>query len=449
MFNRKLLKEILTIGVPSFFETLFTTFSNIIDSKMVSAMGLTAISAVSVTNPPRLFIISVFIALNTVLTSLIAKCVGEEDRDKANRFFDSVLKIVLLLSIVLSIASVALARPIMLAFSHQMDTLDASITYFRIVMGGMVFNTLFMAINAALRGCGHTNLTFTANIIFCGVNILFNYLLIEGHMGFPALGIAGAAIATVAGMLAALIFMIFQAFRKDLFVNIPYCISKRYRLSREGTREIGQLSRSTITDGLATRVSILIIGAIVARIGSYQMAVYSVGMHLMSVNQALGSGLQTAGVALVGRSYGAKDKALMNDYKRNILRLGLGSAVVLGLAIVAGGRWFYGFFSDDPVFISMGATSCLFIGAITISQTMKFALTGCMQGVGAMKEVMTASIVSFSVVNLGVLAFTVFILKMGVWGAWIGSLASQTVQALMLWRYTGKLEAFDESVPAA
>jgi Na+-driven multidrug efflux pump len=169
----------------------------------------------------------------------------------------------------------------------------------------------------------------------------------------------------------------------------------------------------------------------------------------MSVNQALGSGLQTAGVALVGRSYGAKDKALMNDYKRNILRLGLGSAVVLGLAIVAGGRWFYGFFSDDPVFISMGATSCLFIGAITISQTMKFALTGCMQGVGAMKEVMTASIVSFSVVNLGVLAFTVFILKMGVWGAWIGSLASQTVQALMLWRYTGKLEAFDESVPAA
>ena len=449
MFNRKLLKEILTIGVPSFFETLFTTFSNIIDSKMVSAMGLTAISAVSVTNPPRLFIISVFIALNTVLTSLIAKCVGEEDRDKANRFFDSVLKIVLLLSIVLSIASVALARPIMLAFSHQMDTLDASITYFRIVMGGMVFNTLFMAINAALRGCGHTNLTFTANIIFCGVNILFNYLLIEGHMGFPALGIAGAAIATVAGMLAALIFMIFQAFRKDLFVNIPYCISKRYRLSREGTREIGQLSRSTITDGLATRDSILIIGAIVARIGSYQMAVYSVGMHLMSVNQALGSGLQTAGVALVGRSYGAKDKALMNDYKRNILRLGLGSAVVLGLAIVAGGRWFYGFFSDDPVFISMGATSCLFIGAITISQTMKFALTGCMQGVGAMKEVMTASIVSFSVVNLGVLAFTVFILKMGVWGAWIGSLASQTVQALMLWRYTGKLEAFDESVPAA
>ena len=113
------------------------------------------------------------------------------------------------------------------------------------------------------------------------------------------------------------------------------------------------------------------------------------------------------------------------------------------------GGFSYSFFSDDPVFVSMGATSCLFIGAITISQTMKFGLTGCLQGVGAMKEVMTASIVSFSAVNLSVLAFTVFVLKMGVWGAWTGSLASQTVQALMLWRYTRKLDAFNESIPYA
>ena len=449
MLDKKLLKDILTIGVPSFFEALFSTFSNIIDSKMVSAMGVTAISAVSVTNPPRLFILSIFFALNTVLTSLVAKCVGEEDQDKANRYFDATLKIVVVMSLVLSIASVALARPIMLAFSHQMDTLDASVAYFRIVMAGMVFNTVYMAINAALRGCGHTNLTFTANVIFCGVNILFNYLLIEGHMGFPALGIAGAAIATATGMVAALIFMIFQAFRKDLFVNIPYCMSKKYKITKEGTKEITDLARNTIADGLVTRVSILIIGAIVARIGSYQMAVYSVGMHLMNVNQSLGTGLQTAGVALIGRSHGAKDKALLNAYKKNILNLGMITAVILGAVIILGGKWFYSFFSDDPVFVSMGATSCLFIGAITISQTMKFGLTGCLQGVGAMKEVMTASIVSFSAVNLSVLAFTVFVLKMGVWGAWTGSLASQTVQALMLWRYTRKLDAFNESIPYA
>jgi len=442
LINKKLLKDILVIGVPSFFETLFTTFASIIDSKMVSAMGVTAISAVSVTNPPRLFIFSIFFAMNTVLTSLVAKSVGEDDQEKANRYFDSVLKIVLLLSIFLGAISVALARPIMIAFAHQADTLDASVIYFRILLGGMIFNTTFMAINSAMRGCGHTTLTFTSNVISCAVNIFFNYLLIEGHWGFPALGITGAAIATVAGTIAALIFMLVIASNKKLFVNIPYCLKKKYRLSKEGTKEIRELSKSTVTDGLVTRVSILFIGAIVARIGSFQMAVYAIGMHLMNVNQALGSGLTTSGVALVGRSYGAKDRELIREYTKNILMLGAAAAIVLGALIMVGGRAFYSFFSDDPEFIEMGAKSCLFIGAICLSQTIKFALTGCLQGVGAMKEVMKASVVSFSVVNLGVLAFTVFVLGWGIWGTWTGSLVSQTFQALMLAYYMRKNENF-------
>ena len=440
--NKNITKDILQIGVPSFLETLFTTFSNIIDSKMVSAMGITAISAVSVTNTPRLFILSVFIALNTVLTSLTAKCLGKNDQESANQNFDSIIKIIVILSVVLGGLSVALARPIMFAVSHQMDTLDASVTYFRIIMGGMIFNTVFMAINAGMRGCGNTNYTFKSNVLSCVVNIVCNYLLIEGHLGFPALGIAGAAIATVAGTAAACVYVVVIACRKDMFINIPYCISRKFRLSKEGTREIRDMSRSTVTDGLVTRISLLIIGAIVARIGSYQMAVYSVGTHLLSANQALGTGFQTAGVALIGRCYGVNDRKKLNEYKRTIIILCNMSAIVLGLIIILGGKWFYSFFSDDPVFINMGRISCIFIGAITLSQSLKFALTGCLQGVGAMKEVMRASIISFSVVNLGILAFTVFVLDIGIWGAWIASLASQTFQAFMLWRYTKKLDAF-------
>lgn len=440
--DRKILKDITEIGVPSFFEALFIAVSYIIDSKMVSAMGVTAISAVSVTGPPKTFVLSVFVALNTVLTSLVAKSMGEEDQDFANRYFDSVLKIVIVLSVIFSILSVALARPIMFAISHQMDTLDASVAYFSIVMGGMIFNTIFLTINAAFRGCGHTRLTFISNIISCIVNIIFNYLLIEGHLGFPALGIKGAAIATVAGTVAALIYMVCIAFRKDMFVNIPYCISRKFKLSKEGTQEIRTMSASTITDGIVMRISILLIGAVVARIGSFQMAVYSVGMHLMTINQALGTGFQTSGIALIGRSYGARDKVLMNQYKNNIEKLGAISAVVLGLIIIAGGRWFYAFFSDDPEFISMGVTSCMFIGAITLSQTMKFVYTGCLQGIGAMKEVMKASIISFSVVNLSIVAITVFVLKLGIWGAWTGSLVAQTVQAIMLWYYIKQSEEF-------
>ena len=136
MNTRSLNREILDIGVPSFLETLFTTFAAIIDSKMVAVMGVSAISAVSVTNQPRLFLFSIFFAIQTVTTSLVAKYSGRNDREAANRVFDHALKLVVILSIGLGLISVLLAEPILRLFSGQKDTLESSVIYFRIVMAG-------------------------------------------------------------------------------------------------------------------------------------------------------------------------------------------------------------------------------------------------------------------------------------------------------------------------
>ncbi len=442
MDTKKITKDIFEIGIPSFLETLFTTFAGIIDSKMVSEMGVTAISAVSVTNQPRLFIFSIFFALNTVTSSLTARYLGKKDRDMANRILDTVLKLVIILSVVASIFAVVLAKPIMIAFANQKDTMDASILYFRIVMGGMIFNMVFMTINSALRGCGKTKITFVTNVVSCLVNIFFNYLLIEGHWGFPRLEFAGAAIATVSGNVAAMFLTLWFAMKKDLFVNIPYCLEKKFKITKQSLHEIGELAKSCITDSLAMRLSLLFISGIVARIGSYQMAVYSVAMHLLNINFALGTGFQTSAVALVGRSYGASDKETMNAYKKQSVKLAMNAAIILAILTIVGGRWFFGFFSDDPEFIRLGSISCIFIGVITLAQTLKFVYSGCLQGIGAMREVMVASIVSFAGVNLITLIFLVLVFKVGLWGVWISSLLSQTVQAFMLCRYLRKSKAY-------
>ena len=435
-------KEILEIGIPSFLETLFTTFASIIDSRMVSRLGLLAISAVSLTNQPRLFIFSVFFALNTVVSSLIAKYLGKNDRDRANMIFDHVLKIVALLSIGLGIIAVIAARPIMLAFARQMDTLADSVLYFRIVVGFMIFNTLYMAINSALRGCGLTKLTFISNALSCVVNIFCNYLLIEGHLGFPALGIKGAAIATVTGSVAALCVSLGFAMRKKLFISIPYCLDRKYRMSRESISEICDLARSTVTDSIVMRFSLLFIGGVVARIGSFQTAVYSVGMHLLNVNTALGTGLQNAAVALIGRSYGADDRKAIREYRRAILKIGVLSAFLLGVLIVFGRNWFYSLFGSDPEFIRLGGISCTMIALITVVQTLKFINNGTLQGVGAMHETMVASIVSFAGVNLSTLIILVLVLQKGILGVWTATLLSQTVQASLLFIYIRKHRAF-------
>ncbi len=435
-------REIRDIGIPSFFETLFNTFATIIDSKMVAAMGVSAISAVSVTNQPRLFVFSIFFALNTVTTSLIAKHQGKGDRAAANRVFDHVMKMVLILSLILSAFSVALAQPIMELFSGQADTLQDSVLYFRVVMGGMIFNLLFMEINSALRGVGLTKLTFADNVLSCAVNILGNYLLIEGRWGFPAMGILGAALATVLGNVAACILSFSFAFNRKLFISIPYALHQRYRMTRDSLGEIFTMAKSCLTDNLTMRATLLVISGITARIGSFQMAIYSVGNYLLNINYALGTGLQTAAVTLIGRSWGEGNLARLAEYRKRIEKLGLISAAVLAVIIMAGGYFFFAFFSSDESFIRIGTISSLLIGVITIFQTLKFIYDGCLKGVGMMKESMFCSIISFTCVNLGLVALLVLVFHVGIWGVWIGSMATQATQALLLYRYVRKSPAF-------
>ncbi len=433
--TQNLHKEIIKISVPSFLETLFNTFTGIIDSKMVSALGVSAISAVSVTNQPKLFIFSIFFALHTVTTSLVAKYYGKDDQVSANQVLDHVLKLVVLLSLGLGVLSVLLAKPIMMLFSGQQDTMENSILYFRIIMGGMIFNLLYMTINAALRGIGETKLTFADNVLSCAVNILFNYLLIEGRCGFPALGIKGAAIATVLGQAAALVMCLIFLCNKKLFINIPFCIKQKYHMTLKSLSEITEMTKNCAVDNLNMRFALLFISGITARIGSYQMAVYSLGNYLLNINYALGTGLQTASLTLVGRAWGKGDLELVTATRKTITKLGMTCAVILGILIAVGGRAFYTFFSDDEVFVRMGAISAILIGVICISQTLKFIYSGCLQGMGMMKQAAFCSIIAFTAVNLVSVLLTVMVFRMGIWGVWLSSFLNQTVQAAMLYYY--------------
>lgn len=433
--TQNLHKEIIKISVPSFLETLFNTFTGIIDSKMVSALGVSAISAVSVTNQPKLFIFSIFFALHTVTTSLVAKYYGKDDQVSANQVLDHVLKLVVLLSLGLGVLSVLLAKPIMMLFSGQQDTMENSILYFRIIMGGMIFNLLYMTINAALRGIGETKLTFADNVLSCAVNILFNYLLIEGHCGFPALGIKGAAIATVLGQAAALVMCILFLCRKQIFISLPFCLRQKYHMTLKSLNEIIEMTKSCAVDNLNMRLALLFISGITARIGSYQLAVYSVGNYLLNINYALGTGLQTSGLTLIGRAWGKGDLELVTTTRKTITKLGMTCAVILGIVIAAGGRPFFSFFSQDEAFIRMGTISSVLIGIITISQTLKFIYSGCLQGMGMMKQSMFCSVIAFTGVNLVSVLLTVLVFRMGIWGVWLSTFLSQTVQAAMLYYY--------------
>ena len=204
-YSKENFKVVFNMAWPAIVESFFVAFAGLVDSLMVSRMGSYAVAAVGLTTQPKFMGLSLFFAVNVSISALVARRFGGSQRKEANCIFTTAMYFVLSAAIVLSILFVAGADTIIRlcgssdATAEDIATHKAAVTYFRIIMGGMIFNCIQMAVNSAQRGAGNTRITMRTNVTSNLVNIVLNYLLIEGHFGFPALGIVGAALATVLG----------------------------------------------------------------------------------------------------------------------------------------------------------------------------------------------------------------------------------------------------------
>ena len=182
-YNKKTVKTALNMAIPSIVESFFVALAGLVDSLMVSSLGANAVAAVGLTTQPKFMGLAVFLAINVSLSALVARRFGENKRKDANNILVTALALIVELSVVLSIVFVALAPQIMTLCGSSPETHDSAVIYYRIVMGGMIFNCVQMGINSAQRGAGNTKITMRTNITSNTINIIFNYFLINGHCG--------------------------------------------------------------------------------------------------------------------------------------------------------------------------------------------------------------------------------------------------------------------------
>ena len=425
-------KEIWVIAVPAVVESLFNTFSSMIDSRMISRVGTKAIAAISVTNQPKLFIYCIFFAMNTALSALVAHALGAKDQRRANSLLVTAMYFTIAASLGLGVLCAVFAEPIMQVCSGQADTMALSVSYFRILMLFTVFNTAFMLINAALRGCGCTKVTMQTNIASTLVHIALNFLIIEGRFGFPRMGVLGAAISTVIGSAVALGISLYKLGDENQFVNLHYILRERLRASAESARELYDLAKNICLENLLTRVGYLLASIMTARTGSLDTSIYHVTLNLMNVNFAIGDGLQVASVALVGRSVGKGDVDDVRLYTKSIFRAGMGCAVVLALLYVVGGNFYYGLFSEDPEFIARGCIAGIIVATMTPFQIPQIIFNGVLKCMDCTKQTLYITIFTVTFLNVILDYVLCFVMGYGLWGILGATVATQVTRAILL-----------------
>ncbi len=418
---------------PAVLESFFVSLAGIIDTLMVSTLGTFAVASVGLTAQPKFIFLAFFFACNVALSALVARRRGQQDQKNANELLLTAIVYTVVMTIILSTIGILFAPQIISFAGASADTLEAGVTYFRVIIGGIFFSVISLVINAAQRGSGNTRIAMTTNVTSSIVNVIFNYLLIGGKLGFPRLEVFGAAFATVLGTVVACLMSVYSLFKKDSYVSIPYIIKNHIKPSFKELKSIYNLAYNFFIENIAMRVGFLVTAITAAKLGTEAFAAHQVGMNFLGLGFSFGDGMQVAAVALIGRSLGEKNYTKAKAYGNTCQRVGLFISVMLALVLFLFDKWILSLFFQEAHIIDMGVIIFRYIMVIVLFQISQVIFGGCLRDAGDAKYTLFASLISVTLIRSLTTILLVTVFHMGLHGIWIGVLSDQLSRFVLLY----------------
>ncbi len=424
--TKELYGSFFRVAWPSMLESAVAALTGLVDTMMVGKLGDGAIAAVGLTGQPRLLVFAFFFALNVGITAVVSRKKGEGDRDGANTAMHTGLLVDIVLVIILFTAANALAIPLLKfagASGENAVLIDDSVMYFRIVVAGLCVNSIGFSINAAQRACSNTRIAFVTSFTANAVNVLFNYLLINGRLGFPRLEIKGAAIATFIGNCAAAVISVLSVLKKNGYLRFSF--RKLFSFQPRYLGMIGKVSSGAALEQMFLRIGFLMFAKIVAGLGTTEFATHQICMNLISLSFSVGDGLGVAASALVGQNLGKGRPDLSELNAKCARRIGLCISIMLFCLYAFTDGFLISLFSESETVISVGSNILKIISVVTIMQISQTIYTGCLRGAG---DTFYTAVISFSSICL-VRPLVSYMLcypaGLGVYGAWIALFLDQ------------------------
>jgi len=360
----------------------------------------------------------------------------------------------LILGIIFSILGVIAAPAVITFMGAQEDTFPLATQYFQIVGAGLIFLVLNMVITAALRGAGETKIPMFYNLGANLFNVFGNYVLIYGKLGFPKLGVAGAAISTVVSrLLACLTAFYVLYFSKRSMLALKYSEVKESRgLDASIIKRIFAIGIPSAVEQFVIQSGLMFFGRIVAGLGTSVYAAHQIGLNINGLTFSPSQAFGVASTTLVGQSLGANDPKKAEQYANIIHKVGLIVACGVGLGFILFSHPIARLYTDDLVVAAMAGTVLKIMALAQPGQSTQLILSGALRGAGDTTFPLIASLVGIWGVRVVLSHIFVRNLGWGLVGAWMAMVIDQYTRSLIVflrfrsdkWKYKRALTVRQE-----
>ncbi len=436
---QQVFRDLFRIALPLMLGSFLQMVYNLTDSYFLGKLGKEELSAPAIVMTLIFFLVTFGMGLAEAGSTLIAQSKGKNDQQRVDFYLGQSTLALVLVSLVIMVFGLVIAKPLLHLLRTPQEILYFALDYMIIIFWGIPLMFGFFVAQSALRGVGNTKTPFKIQLVTVTLNVILDPILIYGWLGVPALGVRGAAIATVTarGLASVLAFAV--------LIRGKHGVHLKASNLKPDTAAILLMLRVGVPAALGRSIAMLgfvVLQGIVNTFGTAVIAAFGVGNRIINLFNVPCMSISMGTAAMIGQSLGAKDYERAHQVIVVSIKSVLGFIVPSMTLMFFWGNLVTRFFVNDPDTIYHGAMLFRIVSVSVIFFGLFNVVAGTSQGAGDTKPLMVLQILrlwGFRVPVAYLLALTFGFGPPGIWvGMFISNIACFVLGLLWLRRGSWK-----------
>ncbi|CAA6804402.1 MAG: Na+ driven multidrug efflux pump [uncultured Sulfurovum sp.] len=420
-------KKILKISLPAAFNSLLDMLQVITDLIMVGTISAIAVASVGLGLQALMSIFAILTLLQVGTNALISRFYGAKRMNQGSLALATLLRFALYFSVFMVPIWYFGANAFYGWMGVSSEVVLLGTSYVSILSIMIPFIMLKYVFVTALNATGDTTTPMYVKIVSIVLNVFLNYVLIFGHFGFEAMGVAGAAWATVTvNILELLVYVWLYAKGKTPFKPLWY-------FSKNLLDRALKVGLPATYERVLTVSSFMLFTAIIADYSTETLAGYQIGLRIEGLAFMPGIGFTITAMALMGQGLGAKKPEQSYEDVLLVLKYAVGLMFFLSFFMIFTPEWIVSFFTNDTKTIEEASLYLQIVGLSQIPLAFNFVLSGALRGAGDSKRTLRINFTSLWLVRI-IPAFVLSWYFGDIMWVYIAMITDTFVKAFFLWR---------------
>ncbi len=349
--------HVISMTIPMMWGLAAVITFNVVDTFFVGQLGTVELAAMSFTFPVIMVFFSLCIGLSAGASSVVARGIGEGDKDAVKRLVTNSMLLTVLIVAVFCVIGLATIDPLFTAMGATEETLPLVREYMEIWYLGFIFLAAPMVGNACIRATGNARFPAIIMAVSGGINIILDPILIFGLLGAPRLELQGAALATVIARAIALVAAFYVLRFKEDLIGFNVGTIAEIKTAWAKVLQVGLPAAAT---NLITPFAMILVTALVATHGAVAVAAFGVATRLESLALVVIFAMSSIMGPIAGQNWGAGLMERVRDLCRTLIRFSVLYGVLTAVLLALVAPWVTKAFTPDPA-VSDLATLYLWI----------------------------------------------------------------------------------------